>query len=63
MGIILMWKLIAVSFGRQQLEQPATALGKARHVPAPRVESWSPRGVQTPKSRPVASTVVHVAPC
>src|SRR5712691_2067280 len=36
---------------------------EARVVPAGRVESWSPRGVQTPKSRPVASTGVHVASC
>src|ERR1035437_4099178 len=35
--------------------------GKARRVPAPGVESWSPCGVQTPKSRPVASTGVHEA--
>jgi hypothetical protein len=48
-------KQIVVSFGRQQIEQPATARGKARHVPAP---VWSP-GVRVEsrrlKSRPVAS--------
>ena len=33
---------------------------KARHVPISDVESWSPRGVQTPKSHPVASTGVQI---
>jgi hypothetical protein len=63
MGIVLIWKPIVVSFGRQQMEQPATARVKARRVPIPDVESWSPRGVQRPKRRPVASTGVHKASC
>jgi hypothetical protein len=29
--------------------------------PTPILESWSPRGVQTPKRRPVESTGVHAA--
>jgi hypothetical protein len=36
---------------------------KAHRVPTSRVESWSPCGVQTPKSLPVASTGVHEASC
>jgi len=59
----LTWKPIVVSSGRQQIEQPATARGIARHVPALHVESGSPRGVQTPKKRPVESTGVQIALC
>ena len=41
-----------------------TARNRARDgTPRASVESWSPRGVQTPKSRPVASTGVHIASC
>ena len=49
MGIILIEKSIVVCSSRQQSEQPATARVKARGVPVSGVESWSPRGVQTPK--------------
>ena len=59
MGIVLIGKSVVVCSSRQQSPQPATARVKARWVPVPRVESWSPRGVQTPKIRPVESTGVH----
>jgi len=53
MGIVLIWKLIVVSFGRQQMEQPATARVKARHVPSPErgvLESvWSPDAQKPPR--------------
>ena len=58
-GIVLIEKCFVVYSSRQQSEQPATARMEALGVPVPGVESWSPRGVQTPKSRPVASTGVH----
>src|ERR1017187_8894844 len=56
LGIVLIKKPNVVSSRKQQSEQVATARVKASCVSSPRVESWSPRGVQTPKSRPVAST-------
>src|ERR1017187_6731064 len=53
MGIILIWKLIVVSFGRQQIEQPATArAGKhatcqpVRGVPE---SAWSPDAQKPPR--------------
>src|ERR1039458_3290769 len=63
MGIVLIGKPIVVSFGRQQIEQPATARAGKHATCQPLVESWSPRGVQTPQRRPVASTGVHGASC
>jgi hypothetical protein len=64
MGIVLICKPIVVSFGRQQSEQPATArVREHARCPTLGVESWSPRGVQTPQKAPVASTGVHVASC
>jgi len=60
MGIILIEKLNVVSSSRQHLKG---AYNRARESPpgaVSGVESWSPRGVQTPKSRPVASTGVQI---
>ena len=64
LGIILIWKPIVVSFGRQQIEQPATArAGKHAKCQFP---MWS-SGVRVEsrrlKSRPVASTGVHGTSC
>jgi hypothetical protein len=42
-------KSVVVCSSRQQSQQPATARVKARWVPVPGVESWSPSGVQTAK--------------
>jgi hypothetical protein len=59
MGILLIEKCFVVCSSRQQSQQPATARVKARQVPVPGVEPWSPSGVQTRKNappwRPVAS--------
>jgi hypothetical protein len=53
MGILLIWKPIVVSFGRQQIEQPATArAGKhaacqpVRGVPE---SAWSPDAQKPPR--------------
>src|ERR1039458_8082436 len=62
-GIMLIEKSFVVCSSGQQSQQPATARGKARHGPVSDVESRSPCRVQTPQSRPVASTGVHAASC
>ena len=52
-GIILMWKLFVVSFGRQQTEQPATARAGKHATCQPWCgvpeSAWSPDAQKTPR--------------
>jgi integrase len=62
MGIILIEKAIVVVSSRQHLKGAYNRARESTPGAVSGVESWSPRGVQTPKSRPVASTGVQIAP-